>query len=305
MALIFRNSMLKLSHESRSGLSKMALFAATRSLSSDSRRLAGKIALITGAASGIGKTTAAEFIRNGAKVIIADVQREQGEQTAGELGPDATFFHCDVTHEPSVSSAVDFAVSKHGRLDIAHHNAGIGGSASSDILHLEMSDFDAVLRVNVRGVAAGIKHAARVMARRRSGSILCTASVSGVTGGMAPLAYTASKFAVVGMVKSAAAELGGFGIRVNCVSPFAIPTPFVMEGMSEIYPGLDAGRIREIVHGAGVLKGADCEEIDIARAAVFLASDDAKYISGLNLVVDGGFTSFKRLSFPSPSEQPK
>ena len=183
-----------------------------------------------------------------------------------------------------------------------YNNAGVPCSTPLSIVDLDLAQFDRVMSINVRGVVAGIKHAARVMMPRGSGSILCTASVTGVMGGMSQHTYSVSKFAVIGIVKSLASELCRHGIRVNCISPFAICTPFVMKEMSGIYPHLDAQRIVEIVHNAGVLKGANCEPNDIANAALYLASDDAKYVSGHNLVVDGGFTSFKNFDFPAPHQ---
>lgn len=267
-----------------------------------SRKLQDKVALITGAASGIGKATATKFINNGAKVIIADIQQQLGQETAKELGPNATFITCDVTKESDISNAVDFAISEYKQLDIMYNNAGIPCKSPPSIVNLDLALFDKVMAINVRAVMAGIKHAARVMIPRGTGSILCTASVTGVMGGMAQHTYSVSKFAVIGIVKSMASELCKHGIRVNCISPFAIPTPFVMGEMNQIYPHLDSRRLVDVVHNVGVLNGANCEPNDIANAALYLASDDARYVSGHNLVVDGGFTSFKSLEFPAPDQ---
>ncbi|WOL06727.1 hypothetical protein Cni_G15461 [Canna indica] len=262
-------------------------------------RLAGKVAIITGAASGIGKATAAEFINHGAKVILADVQRALGKAIADELGPCATFVACDVTQESDVATAVDLAVAKHGRLDVMHNNAGIAGPLAFDFAEIDLAEFDRTMAVNVRSVVAGIKHAARVMVPRRAGCILCTASISGVMAGVAPHAYTVSKTAVLGAARSAAAELSKHGIRVNCISPHALPTPFGVNSLRELLPGLDVQRATEMIEGTGELAGTKCEAADIAKAAVFLASDEAKYISGHNLVVDGAFTTYKSLKFPN------
>ncbi|KAL5060482.1 hypothetical protein RYX36_032086 [Vicia faba] len=266
------------------------------------RKLQDKVALITGGASGIGRAAATKFINNGAKVIIADIDQQHGRETVKELGPNATFVTCDVTKESDISNAVDFAVSEYKQLDIMYNNAGIPCKTPPSIVDLDLESFDKVMDINVRGVMVGIKHAARVMIPRGTGSILCTASVTGVIGGMAQHTYSVSKFAVIGIVKSLASELCRHGIRINCISPIAIPTPFVMNEMNQIYPHLESERLVEIVRNVGVLKGANCEPSDVANAALYLASDDARYVNGHNLVVDGGFTSFKSLEFPAPDQ---
>ncbi|XP_016456011.1 (+)-borneol dehydrogenase 1 [Nicotiana tabacum] len=260
------------------------------------RKLEGKIAVITGAASGIGKETAAKFINHGAKVVIADIQRQLGQETASELGPNATFVPCDVTKESEISDVVDYAVSQHGQLDIMYNNAGIACRTSPSVVDLDLALFDRVMAINVRGVVAGIKHAARVMIPRGHGCILCTASVTGVIGGLAQPTYSTSKSSVIGIVKSVTAQLCKQGIRINCISPFAIPTPFSLDEMKQYFPGVESQDLAKILHSASELKGAYCEPIDVANAALFLASEDAKFISGHNLVIDGGFTSFKSLN---------
>ncbi|KAJ4846221.1 hypothetical protein Tsubulata_025573 [Turnera subulata] len=268
-------------------------------------KLEGKVALITGAASGIGKATATKFINNGAKVIIADVQQELGQETAKELGPNAAFIACDVTKESDVSNAVDFAISKYNQLDIMYNNAGIACQSPASIVDLDLAVFDKVMNINVRGVMAGIKHASRVMIPRRRGSILCTASITGVMGGLSQHTYSVSKSSIVGIVRSLASELCHHGIRINCISPFAIPTPLVTDELTRLYQGADSETIIGVVNRLGTLEGAYCEPIDIANAALYLASDDAKYVSGHNLVVDGGFTVFKSLALPAPDKVEK
>ncbi|XP_068665668.1 short-chain dehydrogenase reductase 3c-like isoform X2 [Aristolochia californica] len=266
-------------------------------------RLEGKVAIITGGASGLGKATAYEFIQQGAKVIIADIKTEIGRRTASELGPQAQFIPCDVTDERQIAEAVDFAVNQHRKLDIMYNNAGITGPIfPSSIVDLDLDTFDQVMDVNVRGIVAGIKHAARVMVPVGSGSILCTASISGILGGLGSHSYTVSKFAIPGLVKSVSSDLGRHGVRINCISPFAIPTKFVVDQFTGLYPGAKPGQICDIVKGMGELVGTTCEESDVAWAAVYLASDEAKYVTGHNLVVDGGFTSSKRLAMPMPHQ---
>lgn len=236
-------------------------------------------------------------------MIIADVDTEMGPKVAKELGPAAHYLECDVAAELQVAEAVDTVVSRHGKLDIMYNSAGITGpTIPSSIVDLNLDDFDRVMQVNIRGLVAGIKHAARVMVPTGSGSILCTSSISGLMGGLGPHPYTISKFTIPGIVRSMASELCGNGIRINCISPAPIPTPMSVTQISKFYPGASEEQIVELINGLGELKGASCEQIDVARAALYLASDDAKYVTGHNLVVDGGFTSFKHLGFPSPDQ---
>ncbi|KAM3371702.1 hypothetical protein ACQJBY_018872 [Aegilops geniculata] len=276
------------------------------STASGSQRLAGKVAVITGGASGIGKATAAEFVRNGAKVVLADVQDDLGRALAAELGADsASYTRCDVTDEAQVAAVVDLAVARHGKLDIMLNNAGIVGSlARPELGALDLADFDAVMAINTRGVMAGVKHAARVMAPRRAGSIICTASIAGVLGQLTPHPYSVSKFAVVGLVRSVAGELARSGVRVNAISPNYILTPLVKRILEEWYLEASGEEHRRIVESdINEVEGVVLEVEDIAKAALYLASDDSKYVNGHNLVVDGGFTVGKAPNMPAPAAQ--
>ncbi|XP_048567668.1 momilactone A synthase-like [Triticum urartu] len=268
----------------------------------NSQRLAGKVALITGAASGIGKAKATEFIRNGAKVIIADVQDDLGRSIAAELGPDAAYVRCDVSDEVQIAAAVDLAVERHGHLDVLYSNAGISGSVTQTAVGaLDLADFDRVMAVNARSAVACIKHGARVMAPRRRGSILCTASVMGVlTFGAPALAYAVSKATVIAAVRAAAGPLARDGVRVNAISPHALATPLTLRSMAEMCPGMGEAELRRVVETDwSELGGAVLEAEDVARAALYLASDEAKFVTGHNLLVDGGFTAHKAVSMPS------
>lgn len=235
-------------------------------------------------------------------MVIADIDSNLGQETAEELGPQARFMPCDVSKEEDVSDVVDFTVSRFGRLDIMFNNAGVACRTPASIADLDLAHFDRVMAINVRGVVAGIKHASRVMIPNKAGSILCTASVTGVLGGLSQHTYSLSKCGVIGIVRSVSSELCRHGIRINSISPFVIPTWLVMSEMEQMYTGVGTQGIIDIIHHAGVLEGTTCEPIDIANAALYLASDDAKYVSGHNLVVDGGFTVFKSLGFPAPSQ---
>ncbi|XP_007206815.1 secoisolariciresinol dehydrogenase [Prunus persica] len=252
-------------------------------LAAAARRLEGKVALITGGASGIGESTARLFSKHGAKVVIADVQDDLAESVCRDLSPSPTLFvHCDVTKEEDVENAVQTTTNKYGELDIMFNNAGIIGTNKPNILDNDKVEFEQVIRVNLVGAFLGIKHAARVMIPAGKGSIINTASVCSTIGGCASHAYTSSKHGLVGLVRNTAVELGQHGIRVNCVSPYAVATKLA----KEFFKIDDDG-----VHGAySNLKGRVLKAEDIAEAALYLGSDESKYVSGHNLLVDGGYT---------------
>ncbi|CAL4927987.1 unnamed protein product [Urochloa decumbens] len=269
--------------------------AASSPSSSSAKRLEGKVALVTGGAAGIGEAIVRLFREHGAKVCIADIQDDAGQQLRDALGggdDDVMFVHCDVTVEDDVSAAVDAAAARFGALDIMVNNAGITGSKVTDIRNVDFAEARKVFDVNVHGVFLGMKHAARAMIPRGRGSIVSLASVASVLGGMGPHAYAASKHAVAGLTKSAAAELGRHGVRVNCVSPYAVPTALAMPHLPKGARADDAVRdFLAFAGGVANLKGVDLMPRDVAEAVLYLASDEAKYVSALNLVVDGGFTS--------------
>ncbi|XP_071729668.1 borneol dehydrogenase, mitochondrial-like [Rutidosis leptorrhynchoides] len=246
-------------------------------------RLEGKVALITGGARGIGESIATLFTKHGAKVIIADILDDLGQSVCQNIGHEiASFIHCDVCIESDVEKAINFTIHKFSKLDIMINNAAIAGDLKLSILDNEVTDFERVLSVNVTGVFLGIKHAARVMIPNRNGSIITIGSIASSVGGNTSHAYTSSKHAIVGLTKNVAAELGEFGIRVNCVSPYFIITP-ATKPIVEKYPDLYTNVYSN-------LKGVDQKEQDVAEATLFLASDESKFISGHNLALDGGFS---------------
>lgn len=244
-------------------------------------RLAGKVALVTGAASGLGAATARAFAAAGASVVVADIQAGPGDALARELG-NAAFIRTDVTVEDEVAAAVDVAVARFGRLDCCVNNAGVVGAIGS-IRDTSQADWDRTIAVLLRSVFFGMKHAARVMVPQGSGCILAMSSVAGVAGGLGPHVYTAAKHGVVGLVHSVASELAPLGIRVNAVAPGSVVTPLV----AEVSGGMDAAIARSVARSP---MRAPLMPQDIAAGLLYLASDDGARITGQTLVIDGGLT---------------
>ncbi|KAJ0976445.1 hypothetical protein J5N97_018410 [Dioscorea zingiberensis] len=247
-------------------------------------RLEGKVAIVTGGASGIGEATARLFVLNGAYVIIADIQDELGGSVVKSIGAEkCTYKHCDVTDEEQVEETVQYTVRTHGRLDIMFSNAGIMDPMMS-ILNLDLADYDRVMAVNARGAVSAIKHAARAMVRHGTkGSIICTGSVAACQAGNGTVAYTVSKHAALGLVRAAAGEVGRFGIRVNCVSPSGVATPLACG----VFGGSSQDEVEAGCAAVANLKGVVLKASHVAEAVLFLASDESSFMSGHNLVIDG------------------
>jgi NAD(P)-dependent dehydrogenase (short-subunit alcohol dehydrogenase family) len=254
-----------------------------------SGRFEGRVAVVTGGASGLGEAMARLFVAEGGNVVIADLQDDAGAKLVAELGEErAAFVHTDVTSEDDVAAAVDLAVSRFGGLDAMCNNAGIVG-AVGPIAETSMADYDRTMAILLRGVFAGIKHAARVMiAQGRGGAIINTASTAGVQGGQGPHVYSAAKAGVVGLTRSASAELGQYGIRVNAVAPGGIPTPLT----AEVTTGdvSQVAKASEAIGSRSPLKRPPTPH-DVAEAVLFLSSEGGSYVSGQTLVIDAGVTA--------------
>jgi 3-oxoacyl-[acyl-carrier protein] reductase len=248
-------------------------------------RLQDRVAIITGAASGIGKATAVTFAREGARVVVADVNAELGQAVAASVGPDAMFAHLDVTDRAAVQAFVEQVVARYGRIDILVNNAGITRDAQlvrykegQLVGQMSEADFDLVVAINLKGVFNCTQAVAPVMIAQKSGVILNASSIVGLYGNFGQTNYVATKAGVIGMTRVWARELGRYGIRVNAVAPGFIQTEMtakmpekVLASMAEHTP---LGRLGQ--------------PQDVANAYLWLASDEAAFIHGAVLSVDGG-----------------
>ena len=244
----------------------------------------GKVAVVTGGASGIGEATVRLFIEEGAKVVIADMQQERGEALANELGNVATFVQVEVRQEEQVKSAIDTAIEDWGRLDCIFNNAGFGG-VLGPVEDIPVEEFDMSFDVLVRGVFLGMKHAIPFMKKQGSGSIINTGSIAAVTAGRGPLIYSVCKAAVVQLSKVTAMSLGANSIRVNAICPGYIATP-----LSTNTVGRPDEKIEERIQGMEYQQPIPRvgRPEDIANMALYLASDRSSFITGQAIVVDGG-----------------
>ncbi|MGE0541543.1 MAG: SDR family NAD(P)-dependent oxidoreductase [Dehalococcoidia bacterium] len=252
-------------------------------------RIDGKVALVTGAASGIGAATAELFAREGARVVVADVQDDLGGQVVDRIrtaGGTAEYVHCDVAVAEDVGGMVRSAVDAFGRLDILFNNAGLARGGT--VTELSEDDWDLVIDVDLKSVYLGCKYAIPEMRKTGGGSIVSTASIAGLRGSARLTAYSAAKAAVINLTRSIAAEAGNFGIRVNCICPGIIVTPIWRQiGVSTD----EQQQERWQMMGQRVLLKRVGMPEDVAKGALFLASDDAAYVTGHALVIDGGLTA--------------
>ena len=266
-----------------------------------SGRLEGKVAVITGAASGIGAATAKTYVDHGARVVLGDIQDEAGESMAAALGGagHAIFRHCNVTNEAEVEALVKAAVSEFGQIDIMFNCAGIVG-ALGPMSTTPAEEWKLTIDIMINGVFYGMKHASRYMKEAGSGSIISMSSTAGVMGGLGPHAYAAAKHAVVGMTKNLAAEVGGYGVRVNCIAPAGMATPMVADVMTGDHQNLE--ETIATLAALSPLKGRAGLAQDVANAALWLASDESGYTSGLTLTVDAGATTGSTAEPPAFAE---
>ena len=246
-------------------------------------RLAGKIALVTGGASGIGRATSELFVKEGARVVIADIDVQRGGEVVRsirETGGEAAFVEVDMALPKEAQKMVSTTVEKYGHIDILFNNAGILGK-EGPLAELTEENYRNIMSVNLEGVVWGCRYVIPHMQKRRSGAILNMASLGGIVGRANNAIYNASKAGVILITKTLSRELAPYKIRVNCLCPITVDTP-LLEGWP---PEARAASAQKIP------LGRICQPTDIACAALFLVSDEASMITGIALVIDGGFSA--------------
>jgi NAD(P)-dependent dehydrogenase (short-subunit alcohol dehydrogenase family) len=252
--------------------------------------LSGKIALVTGAGSGIGSSIAQVFASAGAHVVVADIKSDAGKETVAQIdnaGGKSEFLQVDVSDEDSVQGVAKQVHIAHGKLDVLVNNAGVGHVGT--ILQTNASDLDRLYQVNIRGIFNLTKAFLPKMVDRKAGNIINLSSIGGVVGIRDRLAYCTTKFAVVGFTKSLALDHAADGIRVNCICPGRVETPFVTARLRE-YPDPEKA-YREMATTQAL--GRMAKPVEIAHAALYLASDESAFVTGTDFIIDGGWSAGK------------
>ncbi|MFW9881927.1 MAG: SDR family NAD(P)-dependent oxidoreductase [Candidatus Thorarchaeota archaeon] len=266
--------------------------------------LDGKVALITGAAGGIGRATTRLFSEEGAKgIVMADIWDEKGEKIAKELGPKVVYIHTDVSQEVNIIKAINLAVEKFGQLDIVFSNAGNPGP-SGIIEDVPTDEFDHTIAIHLRAAFLCMKHSIPIMKKQGSGCFLTTSSIAAFQQGMGTLAYSLSKAAIIQLTRIAAIELGAFGIRANAIAPGYMATGIFGQGagMSREAAEKMGELMKEIFANSQIIPRSGLPE-DIASAALFLASNSSSFITGITLLVDGGILSGRILQDPEETQE--
>ena len=259
--------------------------------------LLGKVAIVTGGASGIGAGIVERFVAEGARVVIADVARDRGEEFAAKLGGEAVFRLVDVSDTEQVGALVEGTVDEFGSLDVMVNNAGISSRLHRSFLDDDLADFQRVMAVNLLGVMAGTRDAARQMSKSGGGSVINISSIGGIQAGGGVMTYRASKAAVIMFTKSSAIELAHCEVRVNAIAPGSIPTPILASSNSGKTPE-ELERFEQTIRAqmrADRPLQREGTPDDVAEAALYLAGDRSRYVTGTVMRVDGGTTAGKAI----------
>jgi NAD(P)-dependent dehydrogenase (short-subunit alcohol dehydrogenase family) len=250
-----------------------------------------RVAVISGSASGLGKAIAELFVKEGARVVVSDIQDELGQKLAESLGENATYYHADVSLEEDVKGMIEHAVETYGRLDCVVNNAGMGG-VKGEIESVPVAGFDQTIAILLRGVFLGMKHAAPVMKKQGGGNIINISSVAGLRGVSQNHPYSAAKAAVIQLTRTVAMELAYYKIRVNSICPGSIVTSIfgAAKGLSSAESAKTYEDLKRLFEKGQPIRRAGLPE-DIANAALWLASDDSSFVTGHALVVDGGVSA--------------